>query len=155
MKLALALVALVASTGSLPKAGKLEPGRSLGGIRLGETQAQVRADLGRFYGICDLCTTPTWYFTYGKWTRRGLAVELQRGRVSAVYTVWQPSGWHTAAGLTLGAPRGQVTHTVPFVCPGYDALVRDANGTRTIYYIVEDKVWGFGLMRPRANPCRS
>jgi hypothetical protein len=155
MKVALALVAVVASTGSLPKAGTLAPGRSLGGVRLGETQAQVRADLGRFYGICGSCTTPTWYFTYGTWTRSGLAVELLRGRVSAVYTVWQPSGWHTAAGLTLGAPRAQVVNTVPFVCPGYDALVRDARGIRTVYYVVEDKVWGFGLMHARANPCRS
>lgn len=155
MKLALALVAVVASTGSLPPAGTLEPGRSLGGIHLGETRTQVRATLGRFYGVCDTCTTPTWYFTYGKWTRNGLAVELEGGRVSAVYTIWEPPGWHTAGGLALGAPRGQVVHAVPFVCPGYDALVRDAHGTRTVFYVVDDKVWGFGLMRARANPCRS
>lgn len=154
MKLALVLVAVVASTGSLPKAGTLEIGRSLGGIHLGETRAQVRATLGRFYGVCDVCTTPTWYFTYGKWSRSGLAVELQGGRVSAVYTVWEPPGWH-AGRLALGAPRGEVEGTVPVVCPGYDALVRDTHGTRTVFYVVDDKVWGFGLMRARANPCRS
>jgi hypothetical protein len=155
MRLALALVAVVASTGSLPKAGELRPGRSLGGVRIGETQAQVRAALGRFYGVCDTCTTPTWYFTYGKWTRSGLAVEFAAGRVSAVYTVWQPRGWRATNGLALGAPRGQVTDTVPVACPGYDALVRDARGLRTVYYIVDDKLWGFGLMRAQADPCRS
>jgi hypothetical protein len=158
MRAALALVALVASTGSLPKAGTLDPGRSLGGVRLGDSQAQVRATLGRFYGVCDGCTTPTWYFTYGKWTRAGLAVELEGGRVSAIYTVWRPPGWRTGAGLRLGAPRGQVAslagQLVPVVCPGYDALVRDARGTRTAYYLLHDRLWGFGLMKARANPCR-
>jgi hypothetical protein len=159
MRVALALVAIVASSGSLPTAGTLDPGRSLGGIHLGETQAQVRSALGRFYGVCDTCTRPTWYFTYGKWTQTGLAVELARGVVSAVYTLWQPLGWHSSHGLALGAPRGQVAAVagpvVPIACPGYDALVRDVRGTRTVYYIVDDKLWGFGLMKARANPCRT
>jgi hypothetical protein len=159
MRLALALVALVSSTGTLPKAGTLDPGRSLAGIRLGESQAQVRATLGRFYGVCDGCTTPTWYFTYGKWTRTGLAVELESGRVSAVYTVWRPPGWRTTAGLRLGAPRGQVSsfagQVVHVFCTGYETLVRDTHGTRTVYYLLHGTLWGFGLMKARANPCRA
>ena len=123
MRAALALVAVVASTGSLPKAGMLVPGQSLGGVRLGETAAQTRAALGGFYGRCDGCARTTWYFTYGKWTRTGLAVELQGGRVAALYTLWQPPGWHTAAGLRLGAVEGQVTSlagpVVPVACAGY------------------------------------
>ncbi len=159
MRVALALVAVVASTGSLPKAGMLVPGQSLGGVHLGETSAEARAALGAFFGRCDGCARTTWYFTYRKWTRTGLAVELQGGRVDALYTVWRPSGWHTAAGLRLGAVEGQVTSlagpVVPVACPGYTVLVRDTRSARTAYYIVDGKLWGFGLMHARANPCRT
>ena len=159
MRAALALVAIVASTGSLPKAGMLVPGQSLGGVRLGETAAQTRAALGGFYGRCHGCDGTTWYFTYGKWTRTGLAVELQNGRVAALFTLWKPPGWHTVGGLRLGAVEAQVTSlagpVVPVACAGYTVLVRDAHGTRTAYYVVDGELWGFGLMRARANPCRT
>jgi len=157
MKLALALVA-VATSASLPKAGTLVPGHSLGGIRLGESAAQATATLGTFYGVCDGCTRTTWYFTYGKWTRSGLALELTSGRVTAVYTVWSPPGWRTRSGVRLGAPEAQFfALDGPFrqvSCRGYDVFVHDAHGTRTAYYVVDQKLWGFGLLRARANPCR-
>jgi len=159
MRLALALAAVVASTGTLPKAGALVPARSLGGVRLGETAAQTRSALGSNFGVCQGCTRTTWYFTYAKFTRSGLAVELTRGRVSAVYTLWSPSGWHAPRGLQLGAPQAQAAAlegpVVPFACPGYTALVRDARGVRTAYYVVDGKLWGFGLMRAAADPCRT
>lgn len=158
MRTALALAATVAATGSLPHPGVLVPGRSLGGVRLGETAADVRRQLGAFYGACDGCVRPTWYFTYRKFTNDGLAVELQRGRVSAVYTVWQPHGWRTPARLQLGAVESQVTKlaspVTPLQCPAYTALVHDAHGVRTVYYIFDGKLWGFGLMHTRTSPCR-
>jgi len=158
MRVALALLTVVASTGTLPKSGALDPGRSLGGVRLGETAAATRAALGTFYGVCDGCARTTWYFTYGKWTRSGLAVELTRGRVSAVYTVWSPPGWHTRNGVQLGAPEAQFFSLagpfLPVSCPGYQALAHDAHGTRTAYYVLDGKLWGFGLMRAGASPCR-
>jgi hypothetical protein len=159
MRLALALAAVVATSGTLPKAGVLVPGRSLGGVRLGETAAQVRASLGRFFGVCASCTRTTWYFTYARWEQRGLAVELDGGdRVSAVYTLWQPPGWRTLGGLRLGAAESQVTRRigslVPIACRSYDALVRDVQAARTVYYVVSGKLWGFGLMAARADPCR-
>jgi threonine dehydratase len=61
-------------------------------------------------------------------------------------------------GLQLGSPQGEVTRaigaTIPVTCAGYDALVSDAGATRTAYYIVDGKLWGFGLLRARENPCR-
>jgi hypothetical protein len=151
------LLALAAMTVSLPHAGVLVPGRSLGGVRIGERAAEVRAALGA-HGVCTACATATWYFTYAKFTQPGLAVELHGGRVSAVYTLWQPSGWHTRSGLRLGAVEEQVTRlaapVIPVVCPGYTALVRDSATARTTYYIVGGKLWGFGLMRARTSPCR-
>ncbi len=159
---AAALVAASVIGGSaaaaLPRAGIFLPGRSLGGVRLGESAGDVRAALGRSYGVCSGCATTTWYFTYRPFDRRGLAVELTRGRVSAVYTLWQPSGWRAATGLLLGVVDAQLTTStgplVAVVCVGYDARVADGPRARSVYYVVQGKLWGFGLLRAHANPCR-
>src|SRR5437868_2943807 len=117
---ALLLVTAAPASAALPKAGMLVPGRSLGGIHLGETATQVRAALGSSYGVCRGCSTTTWYFTYRPFDRHGLAVELARGRVSGVYTVWKPSGWSTTSGLGLGAAEAALQTLagplVPIVC---------------------------------------
>jgi hypothetical protein len=151
------LVTIAAALASLPHAGLLLPGRSLAGVRIGEPAAQVQTALGA-HGVCEGCSTTTWYFTYAKFTQSGLAVELRRGRVSAVYTVWQPPGWRGPDGLRLGAVEAQVTKDagplIPIACPGYTALVDDAQGVRTAYYVLDGKLWGFGLMRAQAAPCR-
>ena len=162
MRLALICAATLAAASvaaaAPPPAGTLVPGRSLGGIRLGEGADAVRAALGRDYGLCRGCATTTWYYTYRPFQQRGLAVELTRGRVSALYTLWQPKGWATKGGLRLGALDGELTAAtgplVAVVCPGYDALVADSGKARTVYYIFRGRVWGFGLLRPRTNPCR-
>jgi hypothetical protein len=152
------LVLAPAATAALPSSGTLVPGRSLGDVHLGESAADVRAALGRSYGVCRGCARPTWYFTYRPFENRGLAVELNRGHVSAVYTLWQPKGWYAPRGLQLGAAEAQVTRLVgvlvPVVCSGYDALVSDARGARTAYYVVDSKLWGFGLLRTGESPCR-
>jgi hypothetical protein len=135
---------------ALPVAAAFVPGRSLAGIRLEEPAAQVRARLGSDYGVCRGCATTTWYFTYRRFDGKGLGVELTRGRVSAVYTLWQPPGWHTPRGVELGAPQARVGPSLTISCSGYTALVR---GT-SVYFVVDGKLWGFGLFRPRASPCR-
>src|SRR2546423_6352034 len=99
----LLLVAAAPVSAAPPKAGTLVPGRSLGGVRLGETAPKVRAALGDSYGVCRGCAVTTWYFTYRPFDRHGLAVELVGGRVSGVYTLWEPNGWSTPGGLRLGA----------------------------------------------------
>ena len=147
-----------AAAAAVPQKGVLVPGRSLGGVRLGEPAAAVRAALGERYGVCRGCARTTWYFTYKPFDQHGLAVELTRGRVSAVYTLWQPDGWHARGGVQLGALQGQVTvfagTLIPVACAGYEALVSDAGSVRTAYYIVAEKLWGFGLLRARETPCR-
>jgi hypothetical protein len=153
-----ALVLTAPAAAGLPRAGALVPGRSLGGIRLGESQRGVRAALGTFYGACRDCARRTWYFTYRPFGRRGLAVELSRGRVSGVYTVWRPAGWHAPHRLAVGSPVLAVHKLartgVTFTCHGYAALVRDSAHARTAYYVYRGKLWGFGLFRPGGNPCR-
>ena len=134
---------------ALPAAATFVPGRSLAGVRLGEPAAEVRAHLGSDYGVCRGCATTTWYFTYRRFDDKGLGIELTRGRVSAVYTLWQPPGWHSST-TALGDPQEKVGPALTVVCSGYDALVR---GT-SVYYVVDSKVWGFGLLRRDRSPCR-
>src|SRR2546423_11040067 len=88
--IALALAAPAAA--GLPKAGALIPGRSLGGIRLGESPQAVRAALGKFYGTCRGCPRRTWYFTYRPFDKHGLAVEFTGGQGSGPYTLWPAAG---------------------------------------------------------------
>ena len=151
------LVFAAASAAALPRPGVLVPATSLGGVRLGEPAAQVRAALGA-YGVCRGCLLPTWYFTYRRFDQHGLGVELIGGRVAAVYTLWQPHGWRTPGGLVLGTTQSQVTAQLgtllPVACAGYSALVKDAGGARTAYYIRNGRLWGFGLLRVKTDPCR-
>jgi hypothetical protein len=153
-----ALVLAAAATAGPPKAGALVPGRSLGGIRLGESPRAVTAALGRFYGACRDCPHPTWYFTYFPFDKHGLAVEFGNGRVSGVYTLWRPAGWHAPHGLRFGATPLEVHQRVgtlrTITCPGYNALVRDTARARTVYYLVGARLWGFGLFGRGAAPCR-
>ena len=156
---AAALACAASAAAALPKSGTFLPGRSLGGIQLGETGGEVKARLGRDYGVCRGCTTTTWYYTYRRFDQHGLGVELSSGRVSAVYTLWKPAGWTGPNGLALGAVEAQVSilggQTVPVNCPaGYSARVRDDATARTVYYIVQGALWGFGLVPRFADPCR-
>ena len=155
---AAALVLSPAALSGLPNPGKLVAGRSLAGIRIGETQQQVTAGLGRSHGVCTACSTPTWYFNVQAFDEHGLGVEFTRGRVSAVYTIWEPDGWTGPKGLTLGAPQATLDATAGAIfqvnCTGYDAWVNDRKNVRTVYYVLNGTLWGFGLMRANANPCR-
>ena len=152
------LVLAAPAAAGLPKAGKLVPGHSLGGIRLTESRQAVRSALGTFYGVCRSCARQTWYFTYRPFDRHGLAVEFTGGRTSGVYTLWRPSGWSAPGGLRFGASplavhrRGHTTRTV--ACRGYEALVRDSAHASTAYYLFDGGLWGFGLFRRGADPCR-
>jgi hypothetical protein len=154
--LALALAAPAAA--GLPKAGALVPGRSLGGIRLSESPRAVRAALGTFYGTCRECPRRTWYFTYLPFEKQGLAVEFTGGQVSGLYTLWRPKGWHAPHKLGFGSSVLAVhkltgaSRTV--TCGGYEALVRDSVQARTAYYLLDGRLWGFGLFRRGASPCR-
>jgi hypothetical protein len=156
---AVAALALAAPAGAgLPKAGVLVPGRSLGGIRLGESPGAVRAALGTFYGRCRGCSHRTWYFTYKPLDRHGLAVEFTDGKVSGVYTLWRPAGWHGPNRLGFGSSVLAVHHLArashAVTCGDYEALARDSARTRTAYYLFRGRLWGFGLFRRGASPCR-
>jgi hypothetical protein len=153
-----ALFLAATAAAALPKPGVLVPGQSLGRIRLGESSRDVRAALGTFYGNCGGCPRRTWYFTYAPFDKHGLAVEFTNGQVSGLYTLWRPAGWHAPHKLGFGSSVLAVhrltgaSHTA--VCRGYEALVHDSAQTRTAYYLVNGRLWGFGLFRRGDSPCR-
>jgi hypothetical protein len=154
----LVLVVAAPAAAGLPKVGTLVPGRSLAGVRLGESPRAVRAALGTFYGSCQSCAQRTWYFTYRPFDRHGLAVEFGRGGVSGIYTLWRPKGWHAPHKLGFGSTPlavHELGHTTRAItCGGYEALVRDSAHARTAYYLFGGKLWGFGLFPRGASPCR-
>jgi hypothetical protein len=141
-----------------PGAGVLVPGRSLGGIELGATKAEVERRWGRAYGVCRGCAAETWYFNYFAFQPRGAGVELRKGRVAAVFTLYQPLGWRTERGLELGDSVARVTSLYGALarreCGGYAVLVLPRRGATTAFYILEDQLWAFGLFRPGLPLCR-
>jgi hypothetical protein len=153
-----AAVAAPAAAARLPQHGTLVVGRSLGGVSLGSSATDVRARLGSGHGVCDGCAETTWYYTYSKFTQPGLAVQFRHGRVDAVYTVWQPQGWRSDRGVVLGQPATTAFTAyhglVSAACGGYSALVMHGRGATTIFYVVDDKLWGFALQRPQVGVCR-
>jgi hypothetical protein len=151
--LAVALVAALAartSAAAPPDAGVLVPGRSLGGVTLGASFDDVVAAWGRAYGRCRGCPAETLYFNRFAFRPEGAGVELRRGRVVAVFTLWAPAGWRTAQGLTIGEPelrlRSTYTPLERTACRGYEAFALPGSGPRSIVYVVDGDVWGFGLL---------
>lgn len=143
---------------ALPVHGVFVPAKSLGGVRLGATPAQVRRAWGTRYGTCGNCTHPTWYFNYARYQPQGAGVEFRGGRAVAVFTLWEPTGWRVPNGLRIGDPMGDIRKRsgllVRVDCGTYDAYIATKRGTTTAYYVFNRKVWGFGLSRPFVSACR-
>jgi hypothetical protein len=139
---------------ALPQHGVLVPGQSLARVRLGDTPSQVQRKVGRFYGVCRGCAEKTWYFTYKKFDAQGLGVEFHNGRVDAVFTLSTPDGWRTDGGLDIGAPQKSLPKLPYVTCDTYIALLATSPGAVTAYFVAQGRLFGFGLLRPRASVCR-
>jgi hypothetical protein len=155
---AVAAIALIpSSTAAPPQQAEFVPGRSLAGVRLGMTSAQVLQAWGKRHGVCRTCVDRTWYFNYRPFTPEGAGVVFRRGRVAHVFTVWRPSGWKTPEGLVLGAPASDASRTYGSLdrrpCTGYHALLKPGKRVESVFYVFRDKVWGFGLILKNASPC--
>lgn len=157
--LALALALAAPAAQAAPSRGVLVPGRSLGGLELGATKAEVRTAWGSRFGRCRSCARETWYFNFRRFDPKGLGVEFRRGRVAAVFTLWQPDGWRTRAGLRLGEHVARVTELYGALarqeCGSYYALTRPSRRALTAFYVSGDRVWGFGLLDRRSAVCRA
>src|SRR5688572_29092652 len=89
---ALAFAAASPAAAAPPSGGTLVQGASLGGLRLGATEAQVERRWGRAYGVCTRCERETWYFNYYAFQPAAIGVEFRGGRVVALYTLYSPPG---------------------------------------------------------------
>lgn len=156
--LAVGLIAVSAASAAPPRAGVLVPGETLGGLTLGATRAEVIAAWGPRHGTCRGCRKPTWYFNFDRFEPQGAGVTFDRGRVVAVYTLWAPPGWRTSRGLQIGDEAARVAPLhrglVRFNCGTYYALTLNGRRAVTSIYVHDEKVWGFGLSRPREPVCR-
>jgi hypothetical protein len=161
---ALALTLLVSApaaadaTAALPSRGVLSPGQSLGGVRLGETPAQVRARWGPRFTRCAVCAGTTWLYTYPSGGPRGAAVTFRGGRVAAVFTLGVPRGWRTTKGVVLGDPAEKVQTVYGRLawsrCIGYGALSMRSSGAVSSIYTYGESVYGFALTRPGDPVCQ-
>jgi hypothetical protein len=153
------LVALAAAPAASapPAKGVFVPGISLGGVVLGMTKAEVTRAWGRRHGVCRNCARETWYFNYRPFEPQGTGVVFRRGRVVQAFTFWKPNGWRTPEGLELGAPRGDVGEGLVIrderTCDGYVAMLAPGPSAESVFYVYRERLWGFGLMRPGADPC--
>jgi hypothetical protein len=151
-------VLLAAAAGKPPPAGVLAPGKSLGGLRLGMTPAQVKAAWGADFGRCRNCIKRTWYYNYAPFTPQGAGVEFRSGRVAGIFTLRSPAGWHTTKRLRIGDPKVRITELYGALlrigCTGYDAMTLVTPKATTTFYVQDEKVFGFGLSRAEVPVCR-
>ncbi len=153
-----ALVLTAGAAAAPPKAGVLVTGKSLGGLALGATRAQVRAAWGSRFGVCRNCRKLTWYFNLRPFEPQGTGVTFRRGRAVALFTVWSPPGWQTERGLRIGDSAARIAGLYgPMLrvnCGTYAVTTLRRGRTVTSFYVVDEQVWGFGLSRPTEPACR-
>lgn len=153
-----ALALALPASASPPRDGVVVPGRSFGGVSLGSTEAAVKAAWGPRFGLCRSCKTRTLYFNATPFAAGGVGAEIRHGRTAALFTVWSPRGWRTDRGVAIGDPAARVTAVygaLPRVtCGGYHALTLPVRRAKTIFYLYDEKVWGFGLSAREVPVCR-
>jgi len=153
-----ALIFTASAAAAPPVTGVVVPGKSLGGLSLGATRAQVRSAWGSRFGVCRDCREQTWYFNYRPLEPQGVGVSFRRGRVTALFTLWRPPGWRTSRGLEVGDPAARIAGfygpLLRVSCGTYAVSTLRRGRTTTAFYIVDEQVWGFGLSRPAEPNCR-
>jgi hypothetical protein len=153
------------TSGSIPQHGVFVVGKTLAGVGLGYTQAQVKARWGAGYTLCTakpLCTAkqPVWLYEYRIGEPLGVAVRFRDGRSVSVFTLGavgvQPlsvgggGGWKTAEGLRITDPISNIANfygaaTIDTSCAFYDAISMRTGGVTSSFYTASGTVYGFAL----------
>ena len=153
--------------GGLPKRGVLIVGSSLGGIKLGQTQAAVRSIWGGKYVVCPViaCKDPTWLYIYPPGPlfgdpvggAVGTGVRFQKNKVVAVFTLGALLGWKTGEGIKVADPTSRVyeVYGEPAYtqCIGFSAMSMHQSKVVSSIYLTAGVVYGFGLSVPGINVC--
>jgi hypothetical protein len=141
----------------LPARGILQPGKSLAGVKLGDTMQRVMELWGRNYKVCPKCSYPTWYYIYPKGEPLGASVRFRQGRVVTIFTLGSPTGWRTAEGLLMGEQIDRISDLYGkltwSVCIGYGAMSMRTAQAVTSIYTTGEAVYGFALSRPSEPVC--
>ena len=142
----------------LPRAGVLVTGRSLAGVKLGDSAAEVRRVWGQRFVVCRGCKPTTWFYTYSSDDPLGAGVKFRHGRVIAVFTLGSPRGWRNDRGLHVGElldPFNDPSTASKWVtCTGYGAKsVRTGDAISSVLTLGES-VYGFALTRPSEPVCQ-
>lgn len=141
---------------TLPAAGLLVSGESLGGVRLGDTQADVRKLWGHRFTVCEGCEPTTWFYWYPSGDA-GAGVEFRQGRVTGIYTLGAKVGWRSEDGLKVGgymSAKELHEKSVWKNCQGYSAKLESSGNAVTSIFTVGPMVYGFSLTRPSESVCR-
>ena len=144
------------ATGAFPAKGIVVPGKSIGGITLGESTTAVQAHWGKRYTVCSYCDKLTWFYEYQTGEPLGAGVTFVNKRVVAVFTLGSPAGWGEK-GLMMGDPISNVYNVFSATgdkqCIGYTALtVREGNATMS-FYSASGVVYGYALTAASEPTC--
>jgi hypothetical protein len=141
---------------TLPRQGVLVSGRSLAGVQLGDTMAQVRAHWGGHFTRCAGCKPAMWFYTYPPPSDPvGAGVQFANGRVVAVFTLGSPIGWHTDSGIRVGQILNNPSSGPRWLsCAGYSAKPTEVSKVAVTSILTQGAaVYGFALTRPSVSPC--
>jgi hypothetical protein len=141
---------------ALPRRGVLVSGRSLAGVRLGDTMEQVRERWGGHFTRCGGCKHAIWFYIYPPPSDPvGAGVQFANGRVVAVFTLGSPIGWHTDRGIKVGQILNNPSSGPRWLsCTGYSAKPTEVSKAAVTSILTQGAaVYGFALTRPSVSPC--
>ena len=148
------VVASHSPAGIFPVHGVLVPGKSLGGISLGDDGGKVLALWGRNYTM--LPGQPmTWLYMSPTGDPYGAGVSFRNGKVTAIFTLGGIRGWRATNGLQVGTLLAQFNNMKgrTTACVGYGATsTREGNAVTSIL-MTGQSVYGFALTRPSEPIC--
>ncbi len=149
------VVAHQTQAGIFPVNGILVRGKSLGGVKLGESAADVRALWGSDYTVLPGQPT-TWLYMSPTGDPFGAGVSFRHRQVTAVFTLGGIK-WRTNDGLRVGQLLSSFNafgpSTTQTACNGYGAVSSRSAGTVTSILMSGESVYGFALTRPSEPVC--
>jgi hypothetical protein len=163
--LALASGESAQSAGTIPQRGVFVVGKTLAGVGLGYTQAQVKAHWGNGYTVCTakpLCTAaqPVWLYEYRIGEPLGVAVRFRNGKTVSVFTLGAVGvnplstggggGWKTVEGLHITDPVSNIYNlyakaTIQTQCLYYGAISMRQDNVISSFYTASGAIYGFAL----------